>query len=710
MPSVTVPFLVGGFGIFMMRQYAEQAVPNELIEAARVDGCSTWRVYWHVVVPALRPAAAVLGLLTFMATWNDFQWPLITLAGTDYPTSMVAVSDLASGNYVIYRRVLAGALVATIPLLVMLFIGGRQIVRGIMEGATVIQLLAKREDPVTRRQTLHEGWALRAVPGPQVPPEVAGRSVPATVPGCVHTDLLAAGLIEDPYLDDNENRLTWIGRSDWDYETVFTWHPDSHDRADLVCEGLDTVATVELNGVGVAEVANQHRSYRFAVRELLREGENTLRVRFASPQVYAEARRVELGHRPGAYPAPYKFIRKTACNFGWDWGPAVVTSGIWRPIGLHAWSGARLASVRPLVSGDGNVEVHVTVERAADVTGDRDGLGRGRRVRGTAGRRRVRGGPGAAGGEPPAVVAARVRGAGPPRAGRAPRGGDVDGRGSASATSASTPHRARDVHRRRQRRAGLRARRQLDPRRLLPRQGHPRAPGRALRPGGRGERQPAAGLGRRPVRERGLLRRWPTSWACSSGRTSRSPAPPTPRRSRSRARWRPRRARTSPGCPGAPRWCCGAATTRTSRATPTGAGSRSWRGEPGARASTRAAAPDRGRARPDPSLLAGQPVLRCPGPARPTTPRTAPSTSGTSGTARTTPATATTLPRFVAEFGFQGPPAYATLRGAVSDEPLAPDSPGMLHHQKADRRQPEAAARARRPPARRPPTSTTGTT
>jgi cellobiose transport system permease protein len=93
------------------------------------------RIYWNVVLPAIRPALAVLGLLTFVATWNDFQWPLITLGGTPFPTSMVALSDLASGNYVLYRRVLAGAFVATIPLLITLFIGGRQLVRGIMEGA-----------------------------------------------------------------------------------------------------------------------------------------------------------------------------------------------------------------------------------------------------------------------------------------------------------------------------------------------------------------------------------------------------------------------------------------------------------------------------------------------------------------------------------------------------------------------------------------------
>ncbi|MEU6024887.1 carbohydrate ABC transporter permease [Micromonospora sp. NPDC048871] len=133
--AVIVPGMVTAFGVFYMRQFIVNTVPDELVEAARVDGASTMRIWWTVALPAVRPALVVLGLLTFVATWNDFQWPLITLNGTDYPTSMVAISDLASGNYVIYRRVLAGAFVATVPLLIMLVIGGRQIVRGIMEGA-----------------------------------------------------------------------------------------------------------------------------------------------------------------------------------------------------------------------------------------------------------------------------------------------------------------------------------------------------------------------------------------------------------------------------------------------------------------------------------------------------------------------------------------------------------------------------------------------
>jgi cellobiose transport system permease protein len=133
--AVIVPGLVSAFGVFYMRQFIVGAVPDELVESARVDGASTLRIYWNVVLPAIRPALAVLGLLTFVATWNDFQWPLITFGGNFPYTSMVALSKLASGNYVLYRRVLAGAFVATVPLIVMLFVGGKQVVRGIMEGA-----------------------------------------------------------------------------------------------------------------------------------------------------------------------------------------------------------------------------------------------------------------------------------------------------------------------------------------------------------------------------------------------------------------------------------------------------------------------------------------------------------------------------------------------------------------------------------------------
>ncbi|GAB3802399.1 carbohydrate ABC transporter permease [Micromonospora zhanjiangensis] len=133
--AVMVPFLVQGFGVFMMRQYAASAVSDELIEAARLDGCSTWRIYWNVVMPALRPAAAVLGLLTFMQTWNEFLWPFIVL-DPNTPTVQYSLKVLSSGYYSTdYVALFAGTTLATVPLLIVFIVFGRQIIGGIMEGA-----------------------------------------------------------------------------------------------------------------------------------------------------------------------------------------------------------------------------------------------------------------------------------------------------------------------------------------------------------------------------------------------------------------------------------------------------------------------------------------------------------------------------------------------------------------------------------------------
>lgn len=135
LPAVIVPGLVSAFGVFYMRQYIEDAIPDEIIESARVDGASIFRVYWNIVVPTIRPAFGVLGLLTAVGTWNEFQWALVALGQSEHKTIGVALSDLASGTYVKYRVVLAGSLLATLPLLALLVVAGKQIVRGIMEGA-----------------------------------------------------------------------------------------------------------------------------------------------------------------------------------------------------------------------------------------------------------------------------------------------------------------------------------------------------------------------------------------------------------------------------------------------------------------------------------------------------------------------------------------------------------------------------------------------
>src|SRR5205823_5685150 len=132
---VMAPNLVTAFGVFLMRQYIVGAVPNELIAAARVDGCNSWRVFWHVVLPAVRPIAAVLGLLTFMNTWNDFLWPYIVLNARN-PTVQVAISDIATVAYVPdYSLILTACFVAILPLLLVFLVLGRQIVGGIMQGA-----------------------------------------------------------------------------------------------------------------------------------------------------------------------------------------------------------------------------------------------------------------------------------------------------------------------------------------------------------------------------------------------------------------------------------------------------------------------------------------------------------------------------------------------------------------------------------------------
>jgi len=132
--AVIVPGLVTAFGVFFMTQYLSGAVPDELLEAGRMDGCTTIRLFWHVVLPAARPAAAVLGLFTFMQAWNDFFWPLVVLT-PENPTVQVALSSLASGYTTDFALVLTGAVIATIPMVVVFALLGRQIIGGIMSGA-----------------------------------------------------------------------------------------------------------------------------------------------------------------------------------------------------------------------------------------------------------------------------------------------------------------------------------------------------------------------------------------------------------------------------------------------------------------------------------------------------------------------------------------------------------------------------------------------
>jgi len=133
LPAVILPFLVSGFGVFMMRQFVQQAIPDEMLDSARLDGASPFKTFVFIVAPGLRPAAAVLALLTFMERWNDFLWPYLVL-DQQHPVVQVALSRLSGGYYTDQALVMAGTLLGVLPLLVVFIAFGRQIVGGIMEG------------------------------------------------------------------------------------------------------------------------------------------------------------------------------------------------------------------------------------------------------------------------------------------------------------------------------------------------------------------------------------------------------------------------------------------------------------------------------------------------------------------------------------------------------------------------------------------------
>ncbi|PWI12716.1 beta-mannosidase [Streptomyces sp. Act143] len=223
------------------------------------------------------------------------------------------------------------------------------------------------------RHPLSQGWTLRLDTDghtPQgAPPQLAGTAVPAHVPGCVHTDLMAAGLLADPYLDRNETDAAWVGRADWTYATELPRRDASFERAELVFDGLDTVAAVQVGGRLLGRTRNMHRSYRFDVTDLLTEGPAPLEIAFTSAYTEAETVRAALGERPNSYPEPFNYVRKMACSFGWDWGPTLVTAGVWREARVEQWSTARLARVRPQVTvapdGTGVAEIVVDLDRTA---------------------------------------------------------------------------------------------------------------------------------------------------------------------------------------------------------------------------------------------------------------------------------------------------------------------------------------------------------
>ena len=133
--AIIVPGLASAFGIFWMRQHMASTVSDELIQAARIDGCNSWQIFWRIAFPVVRPAAFVLGLITFTAVWNDFMWPFIVLKSPELFTVQIALKQLQANRTVDVALALGGSFFATLPLLVVFAFTGKQMVSGIMDGA-----------------------------------------------------------------------------------------------------------------------------------------------------------------------------------------------------------------------------------------------------------------------------------------------------------------------------------------------------------------------------------------------------------------------------------------------------------------------------------------------------------------------------------------------------------------------------------------------
>jgi beta-mannosidase len=205
-----------------------------------------------------------------------------------------------------------------------------------------------------------------------------GSWMPATVPGTVHTDLLANKAIEDPFYRLNERKLQWIDKKDWEYRTAFVIDRAilAKEHIDLVLKGLDTYADVFLNEERILQADNMFRTWRINCKEYVREGNNSLTIRFLSPvseglkklqahgyPLPASNDQAEIGGLVDQRVSP--FVRKAPYHFGWDWGPRLVTSGIWRPVSLEAWDEGRISDLyiitKKLDPDHADLEVQFTV-------------------------------------------------------------------------------------------------------------------------------------------------------------------------------------------------------------------------------------------------------------------------------------------------------------------------------------------------------------
>ncbi|HEY9508761.1 MAG TPA: sugar-binding domain-containing protein, partial [Verrucomicrobiae bacterium] len=191
--------------------------------------------------------------------------------------------------------------------------------------------------------------------------------IPAQVPGCIHTDLLAAGKISDPFFRENEKAVQWIGETDWRYRRSFVLSKEMLSRRQVLlrCEGLDTLAAIRINGIEVGAADNMFRTWEFDVKPQLKTGRNEIEIVFRSAAAFVNELEKKRKENKGV--TGRAWLRKQPCQFGWDWAPTLITCGIWRNISLEAIDQARLDDVLILQdhSATGRVDLAVQVEAFA---------------------------------------------------------------------------------------------------------------------------------------------------------------------------------------------------------------------------------------------------------------------------------------------------------------------------------------------------------
>ena len=191
--------------------------------------------------------------------------------------------------------------------------------------------------------------------------------LPATVPGGVHTDLLALGKIPDPFVADNEKKVQWIGETDWEYRYEFKVVPDVLKEAKqfLVCDGLDTLAEVSLNGKLLGKTDNMYRQWKWDVTGALKKDSNELIIVFRAPVTYITAKQKEKPLPGGGDIPGGPHLRKAPCQWGWDWGPKLPPIGVWKDIRIEGYSTAKLDNVHIKQKHD-NGKVTVSVKASVD--------------------------------------------------------------------------------------------------------------------------------------------------------------------------------------------------------------------------------------------------------------------------------------------------------------------------------------------------------